>query len=220
MNLFPASDSQPSIEFPAALTERYRPRSISEFAGLETPKKLCAKLAEKPFESAWLFLGPSGTGKTTMALALAEMIPAELHHIPSQECNLATLQRVMETCHYVPRAGCKFHLILIDEADQMSSAAQLYLLSKTDSTARPPQTIIVGTANAIDRLEDRFLSRFRTVNFSSYGIAKDATALLETIWKAEAPQGATAPNFARIVKEANNNVRESLMQLETALLLA
>lgn len=155
-----------------------------------------------------------------MALALGEMIPAEIHHVPSQECNLATLQRVMETCHYVPAPGKKFHLILIDEADQMSAAAQLYLLSKTDSTARPPQTIIIATANATDRLEDRFLSRFGRVEFSSYGLAKDATALLETIWEMEAPQGAIAPNFARIVKEQNNNVRGALMTLETELLLA
>lgn len=221
MDLF-GSTAQPqsTLEFPVSLTERYRPRSIEQFVGLDKPKRLCAKLAAKPFESAWLFLGPSGTGKTTMALALAEMVPAELHHIPSQECNLATLQRVMDTCHYVPRAGCKFHLILIDEADQMSPAAQLYLLSKTDSTARPPQTIIIGTANATDRLEDRFLSRFGRVEFSSYGLAKDAATLLESVWQSEAPADAVAPNFARIVKEANNNVRESLMKLETELLLA
>jgi hypothetical protein len=47
-----------------------------------------------------------------MALALAEIIPAELHHIPSQECNLETLERVCRTCQYVPRMGCKVHLIL------------------------------------------------------------------------------------------------------------
>lgn len=222
MNLFgpESSDSQSSIQFPVSLTERYRPRTLDAFVGLDKPKKLCTRLAAEPRESAWLFKGASGTGKTTMALALAEMIPAELHHIPSQECNLATLQRVIDTCHYVPRAGCKFHLILIDEADQMSAAAQLYLLSKTDSTARPPQTIIIGTCNATDRLEDRFLSRFGIIEFSSYGLAKDAASLLEQVWNSEAPQGATAPNFARIVKEANNNVRASLMQLETELLLA
>jgi hypothetical protein len=60
----------------------------------------------------------------------------------------------------------------------------------------------------------------RVVEFSSYGIAKDATALLESIWRNEAPQGSPAPNFARIVKESNNNVRAALMELELELMVA
>ena len=213
--------SQSGFEFPTPLTEKYRPHSISEFAGLEKPKKLCERIASNLFESAWLFIGPSGTGKTTMALALAELIPAEIHHIPSQECNLSNLDRIINTCHYVPMAGCKMHLILIDEADQMTAPAQLALLSKLDSTAFPPKTIFVFTCNSTDRLEDRFLSRVRTVEFSSYGIAQSVTALLERIWQAECSNpSASAPNFARIVKESNNNVRESLMRLETELMMA
>src|SRR5258708_37500753 len=76
-----------------------------------------ARLAAQPFQSAWLFIGPSGTGKTTMALALAEAIPAELHHIPSQECNLENIERVRRTCQYVPMAGKRMHLIVVDEAE-------------------------------------------------------------------------------------------------------
>lgn len=221
MDLFGNEPSaQSTIAFPAALTERYRPHTIAQFVGLDKPKRLCAKLAAQPFESAWLFVGPSGTGKTTMSLALAEMMPAELHHIPSQECNLENIERVRRTCQYVPRAGCRMHLVLVDEADQMTAAAQVSLLSKLDATNFPPNTIFIFTCNATDRLEPRFLSRLRVVEFSSYGLAKDATALLETIWQTEAPAEAAAPNFARIVKESNNNVREALMKLETELLLA
>src|SRR6266567_774548 len=91
--MFDLFDSQPSLDFPLSLTEKYRPRTIGDFAGLAKPKAIIAKLAAHPFESAWLFVGPSGTGKTTMAAALAELIPAEVHHIPSQECDLATLEQ-------------------------------------------------------------------------------------------------------------------------------
>lgn len=89
------------------LTDKYRPHAISEFLGLDKAKAICAKLAAQPFASAWCFVGDSGLGKTTLALALAECMPAELHHIPSQDCNLETLRKVIGACHYVPRAGLK-----------------------------------------------------------------------------------------------------------------
>jgi replication-associated recombination protein RarA len=222
-DLFNPSSSTPSqngFQFPQSLTERYRPATIGQFVGLEKPKRLCARLAENPFDSAWLFVGASGTGKTTMALALASIMPAELHHIPSQECNLESIERIRRTCQYVPRLGCKKHLVLIDEADRMTAAAQLSMLSKLDSTNFPPDTIFILTCNQTDGLEPRFLSRLRTVEFSSYGLASDAAALLESVWKAEAAADAKTPNFARIVKESNNNIRESLLKLETELLLS
>lgn len=217
MNLFGDVNEQPGFDFPQHLTDKYRPKTFQDFIGLDKPKRFAANLAANPMESSWLFLGPSG--KTTLALALAAAIPAEIHHIPSQECNLENLQRIMYTCNFVPMGGKRFHLVLIDEADQMSQAAQLYLLSKTDSTARPPKTIIIGTANAIDRLQDRFLSRFPVIDFSSYGMAKDTASLLETVWNREASPDAEKPNFARIVKESNNNVRESLSKLQTELMM-
>lgn len=220
-DLFGTSNpTQTTLDYPVALTERYRPQHVSNFVGLAKPKTLCSKLAAKPFASAWLFIGPSGTGKTTMGLALADMIPAELHHIPSQDCNLANIEAKCQTCHYVPQQGKKMHLILVDEADRMSDAAQVALLSKLDSTNFPPDTIFVFTCNDSSRLEPRFLSRLRVVEFSSYGMAAETADLLSRIWAENAPTGSASPNFQRIVKDSNNNVRESLMRLETELMLA
>jgi replication-associated recombination protein RarA len=205
-----------TLSFPLPLAEKYRPRAIADFIGLNKPKRILGKFAMNPYQSAWIFIGPPGTGKTTMALALAEMLRAEVHHIPSQQCNVANVEDVIRQCWYVPASG-GFHLVLVDEADKMSNAAQLHFLSKLDATAFPPQTIFVFTCNATDGLETRFLSRTRQIEFSSYGMGSEAIRLLESIWEREA-KGASAPNFARIVKESSNNVRDALMTLETELL--
>lgn len=159
---------------------------------------------------------PPGVGKTSMALALAAEIGAEIHHIPSQKCNAQAIDDTCRMCAYVPLSG-GFHLVIVDEADKMTPAAQLALLSKLDATDAPPCTIWVFTCNATEGLEPRFLSRTRQLEFSSYGMANDAARLLDSIWQREA-RGATPPNFARIVKESANNLRDALMYLETELL--
>jgi DNA polymerase III gamma/tau subunit len=201
------------------LTEKYRPRTIADFAGLDKAKRICSRLASNPFDTALLFVGASGTGKTTIALALADEMRGELHHVPSQQCTVERLRELRARLAYMPQAGMTTHLVLIDEADQMSIAAQLALLSMLDTTNRPEKTVFIFTCNDVERFEARFLSRCITVDFSSYGIAKDATALLARIWETEA-NGAPSPNFARIVKESNNNIRASLMELQKELLLA
>jgi replication-associated recombination protein RarA len=208
---------QGGFQFPQALTEKYRPKTFAEFAGMEKQRRILQAFAANPYPTAFLFVGGPGTGKTSMGLALAQAIPAELHHVPSQECTVANIDRVRMTCQYVPMAGYRMHLVLVDEADQMSPQAQTSLLSKLDSTNFPPATVFVFTCNATDRLEARFLSRCKVLEFSTYGMGPQATELLARVWKDQAGE-ATPPNFARLVKESNNNVREALQRLETELL--
>ena len=216
MSLFPENDLPAS----QLLTEQYRPLRVADFIGLDKPKKFAANLVRKPFDSAWVFVGGSGMGKTTLALAIASELDAELHHIPSQGCNVAELTDVRRKCQYVPMLGKRLHLVLVDEADQMTAPAQLALLSMLDSTNRAPNTIFIFTCNETSRLESRFLSRCGLIEFSSYGVAKETADMLAKVWDAEAPKDAEAPNFQRIVKEANNNIRASLMQLQQCLMMA
>src|SRR5712672_451680 len=96
---------QTAFSYPTALVEKYRPRQFADFLGIEKPKKIMAKFAECPKSDAFLFVGPPGIGKTTMALAFCERIGGELHHVPSQTCNVETLESVIRACHNVPCRG-------------------------------------------------------------------------------------------------------------------
>ena len=216
---------QAGFQFPKSLAERYQPQTISQFVGLEKAKRILAKFAETPYPSAWLFVGPSGTGKTSMALTICKAVVGELHHIPSQSCDLATVKAVTDRCHYYPRIQetgqpGKFHFVLADEADRMTAAAQLAFLSKLDGTAFPPNTIVCFTCNSVDSLEARFLSRCRRVDFSSYGMSEGIVGLLQQVWDAETDGSTARPNFARLAKDSLNNVRDALMTLETEILAA
>lgn len=207
-----------ALAFPQPLAEKYRPTRISDFAGLEKVKKVLGNFAANPRPGAFIFCGPPGVGKTTMALALAAEIPAEVRHIPSQKCTAAEIEQVAYHCHFMPLSGYKMHLVLVDEADRMTEGAQIALLSKLDATAFPPNTVFVFTCNSKDGLEKRFLSRCMALDFSSYGMAKDAEALLARVWDAETDNPSERPNFARIVKDSTNNLRDALMQLEVCIM--
>ena len=214
--LFP--EEQGALGFPQPLSEKYRPRKIDDFIGLEKQRKVLSAFAKRPVSCPWLFLGPSGVGKSTMGMALAAELGADLHFIPSQKCNVETVESTWRLCWNIPLFGPSgWHVVLCDEADQMSSAAQLALHSKLDATSPAPQTIWVFTANDTSRLEKRFLSRLRILEFSSYGLRGEIADLLARVWQAETGEAGTL-NWERIAKDSSTNVRDALQTLEIELL--
>jgi putative ATPase len=210
----------PTFSFPIRLSEKYRPHHICEFVGLDRPKRIASKFVACPYECSFIFHGPTGVGKTSLAQVMAEEMNAEFHHIGSQKCTLDELERACRICAYVPMEGKRFHFVLIDEVDSASRAAQLALLSKLDSTEAPKQTVWVFTCNTVENLEPRFISRSIQVEFSSYGMSNETASHLQKIWELENGSIENAPDFLRICKTARNNVRDALQTIEAELLAA
>jgi len=61
-----------------ALYRKYRPKELDEVVGQGEIKKILASSIQKgTITHAYLFSGPRGTGKTTMAKILAKMVNCE-----------------------------------------------------------------------------------------------------------------------------------------------
>jgi replication-associated recombination protein RarA len=201
-----------------SLCEKYRPRKISDFVGLKEPRRVLQQYAANPFDKEWLFVGPSGTGKTAMALAHAADIAAEVHFMPAPVSSREKLNSVCETCLGFPISGFKRHLVLVNEADALSLRIQNDLRSRLEGPGRLKDVVWVFTAASIAGLDPGFTSRCMKLKFSTYGFSKEAAGLLERIWDIEVPDCTQVrPNFARIVKESNNDIRTALNKLEAKL---
>jgi len=232
-NLDFGEPKQNGFEYPMPLVEKYRPRKIADFIGLEAPKRLLENLLNAPRPVAVLLVGPPGCGKTTLAMAFAEELPGTLHHVSSQKCDVAALDRLNEMLAYYPSRG-KFHVVKVDEADQMTDKAQLQLLSRLDGTAslKPkfgggfeqgpaPQVIWIFTSNGRGEkgttppstFEPRFLSRCLVVPCEKPDVAEIAQ-FLRRIWAVE---GGSASADPFPLAETCDGVRDALTKLEVTL---
>lgn len=209
-----------AFDFPAKLTEKYQPRTFKEFLALDKPKKVFENFCKAPRPDAFLFIGQAGSGKTTFAQALAARLGAELHHIAARECTADVVREVANFCRYVPLGG-GFHLILADEIDQASPAAQVALLSYLDSTEALAGTIWIFTCNSTRGLADRFLSRCKQLEFATHELNGSLTSYLAKIWKAETGK-ARVPTamLDEIAHSVDGNVRDALNRLEVEIMAA
>jgi len=214
------------FEFPAGLSDKYEPKRLKDFIGIDKPLATMKAFIKRPYPSAWFFIGASGLGKTTLGMALAREGNAELHLVPSQKCDAAAVDEVTRRCwtgafnFFGDRKGkpADFHLVLVDEADRMSMAAQLQFHSKLDATAMPPNTVFIFTANSATNLQDSFLSRCRCLVFERESMKKALPAFLVKVYKSECRLTLPLAQATKIAEQSNWNVRDALMELEVSLL--
>jgi hypothetical protein len=146
---------------------------------------------------------------------------------------VAALDSLNDLCAYYPTRG-KFHVGLVDEADQMTEKAQLQLLSRLDGTGSLKPTfgggrergpalpvIWVFTCNGRGEngttppgtFEPRFLSRCLVVGCEKPDVG-DVAQFLRRVWSLE---GGSASHDPSPLAERCDGVRDALTKLEVAL---
>lgn len=146
-----------------------RPRGFSQLVGQRRVTEAIQAQAGRRMPRAWMFFGSTGTGKTTLARILAlsyqcrhtktwgepcEQCWAHWNNFGIQEINASDLNgvedmgKVAETARYRPIPPARTRVIILDEAQRVTSAAQNLLLKSFEDTPRTTVWVICTTEPA------------------------------------------------------------------------
>jgi len=151
--------------------EKYRPRSFEEVVDLEEVKARLREFVKVGNLPHLLFYGPPGTGKTTMALVLARELYGEYWRENTLELNASDergigviRERVKEFARTAPVGKAPFKLVILDEADNMTSDAQQALRRIMEIYAQNTRFILL--ANYVSNIIEPIQSRVVMIRFN------------------------------------------------------
>ena len=156
-------------------SEKYRPKKLSEVVDQKEIIKGISNLIKSPDIPHMLFAGPAGVGKTTTALCIAMELLGEEWRKNTLELNASdergikmVRERVKEFAASIKLADDKEFgkpkIIILDEADEMTSEAQTALRRIIEDSARTTRFIII--CNYLSQIIEPIQSRCVVFRFT------------------------------------------------------
>ena len=115
----------------APLADRLRPTSWERFTGQEhlIGKGLpLRELIDAGSKLSFIFWGPPGTGKTTLARIAARLTESEFHEISAVNAGVADIRKVIESARKAWKSCQKGTVLFIDEIHRFNKAQQDVIL--------------------------------------------------------------------------------------------
>lgn len=195
-----------TVQVKGNLAEMFRPKTISDVLGQEHVTSWLKSFVASPYPRALLFSGPSGTGKTSAALALANDLGAHdvmsgLDVIASGEQSADAVRNCIEKMSLYPMCG-DWRVTVVNECDRMSKQAETIWLDALENL--PGHAVIVFTTNEPGSLSERFRDRCQHFEFEG-GAQKIMGAAVRYARKLADSLG--VPNDS-----ANNGILEALVR--------
>lgn len=170
--------------------EKYRPTTLSDVVGqkevVDSLSGLMKNVSQMPH---LLFSGSAGVGKTTTALCVARQVLGENQAGYTLELNASdergiemVRQKVKKFSRFAGISEIPFKIIILDEADEMTSGAQTALRRIIEDAAEYCRFILI--ANNISKIIDPIQSRCAVFRFKSVS-REDVVARLADVIRAE-----------------------------------
>ena len=143
------------------LNEKYRPITLDTYVGNEKFKASIAKQLDQNDIQNYLFYGPAGTGKTTLAKLCVKNLDCDYLYInASDERGIETIRDKVQG--FASVASFKpLKVVILDEADFLTIQAQASLRNVIETFSRTTRFIL--TCNYVERIIDPLQSRCQTL---------------------------------------------------------
>ncbi|WP_339007052.1 DNA polymerase III subunit gamma/tau [Fusobacterium animalis] len=224
------------------LYRKYRPNSFSEVSGEnEIVKSLKLSLKNKSMAHAYLFSGPRGVGKTTIARLIAKGVNClnlKENGEPCNECknckainegrfsdlieidaasnrSIDEIRSLKEKINYQPVEGLK-KVYIIDEAHMLTKEAFNALLKTLEEP--PAHVIFILATTELEKILPTIISRCQRYDFKPLDL-EEMKAGLEHILKEE-NLSMTDDVYPVIYENSSGSMRDSISILERLIVTA
>jgi putative ATPase len=214
-----SSAAEERLRSSAPLAARLRPRSIDDVVGqdhLVGHGRPLRRLVEQDRLTSAIFWGPPGTGKTTLALAVAGSTARAFEQMSAVTAGVKDVREVIERARQRLGERSQGTILFLDEIHRFSKAQQDALLPAVEDGT----LTLIGATTENPFFEVNPPLRSRSTLFRLEPLGRDAIAeLVERGLEAER-SAATPEAVELLVDRSAGDGRQALTSLEVAIALA
>ena len=190
--------------------EKYRSQNLDSYVGNEQIKNTISKYLEQNDIQNFIFYGPAGTGKTTLAKLIVNNLDCSFLYInASDERGIDTIRD--KVSGFASVASFKsLKVVILDEADFLTIQAQASLRNIIETFARTTRFIL--TCNYVERIIDPLQSRCQVLKIVPPSKQEIAYHIIDILKQENVSMG--ADDLKLVINQFYPDVRKMLNSLQ------